>query len=309
MVRAFAAVFPKTCDAACRCRKPVYPGKAVGAAMIRYFVLAVLLAFAAPAAAMPACQTPPGVETLWSRPGTRFVLFGEIHGTAESPKLFGEVVCAALRSGRPVVAALEIPERHQLALDVYLESEGRAAERQMLTRHVFKGAFPDGRASRAMFDLIERLRVLRQQGADLHLWASVPEPNGGLFEQSRYEAAMAARLSAAGQGTDSALVLALMGDLHARINTDAYGANFAYAPAGNLLPRPATLAVDLVGEHGGTAWNCQTRPRNDKPDCGAHDMRFPPGSRQGLTLFAEPQNGFDAALGFDHATASPPVIP
>jgi len=99
--------------------------------------------------------------------GVRFLILGEIHGTKEIPALVADAACAISRT-RPVVVALEIHTRAQADIDAYLASDGgEAARNLLLDGPAWAIRTADGRSSQAMLDLIETLRVLRQEGAPI----------------------------------------------------------------------------------------------------------------------------------------------
>ena len=62
------------------------------------------------------------MEQLWSRPGIRFVVVGEMHGTVETPAIFRDLVCSAFELKRPILAGVELGEQHDV--DVFMRSGG-----------------------------------------------------------------------------------------------------------------------------------------------------------------------------------------
>ena len=147
--------------------------------------------------AVPAEECPPvaGQELLWASPSTRYVVFGELHGTAQLPALFADVVCGASRNGA-VVVGLEYDRPYQPALDAYLASDGGPGAREalMIGMEWPSSGFTDGRTSEAMLALIERLRLLKAAGADLSVVAFRPpfDPSAHAAEgQTAGERAMA----------------------------------------------------------------------------------------------------------------------
>jgi hypothetical protein len=81
---------------------------------------ALSLAVAGYAETLPACASLPGASALWFRPGLRFVLVGEMHGTAETPVIFRDLVCAATSNQRPIVVGIERSTREQPAIDAFM---------------------------------------------------------------------------------------------------------------------------------------------------------------------------------------------
>ena len=168
-------------------------------------------------AAGHSCREVPGAETLWSNPDHRFLVFGEAHGTNEIPELFGDVICQASAS-RPVVVALEWPqEMMQPFLDAYMASNGsEAARKRFLAAEFWGNPTPDGRTSRAMFNLVERMRVLKASRRAISVRAFVPMTDLSRFRQDYQEIGMAWNLAnIANSDPARPLVFVLTGNVHA----------------------------------------------------------------------------------------------
>lgn len=251
----------------------------------------------------PVCAPLPDAALLWAEPETRFVFVGETHGTAETPAAFAELVCEASAT-RPVVVALELPEQLQPALDAWLVSDGsESARNRLIAPGWWDASRADGRSSRAMLDMLDRLRRLKAQGRDLTLRAYQPDqqrPDG--FDQSYYEHEMAGLLIQAAYARPEALVLALGGSLHARKSfSERHGFVFAAGHIGAKHIRSVR-----VGYQGGRTWACF-----GEAPCG--DSNLGPGSTdpalRGVKL--EPTDGgaYDGVLLVGPTTASPPARP
>lgn len=186
---------------------------------------------------------------------SRLVLVGELHGTQQAPAFIGSAACA-LAAQEPLVVGLEMPAVEQSRIDAYLVGDGGSKERSALTIGEFWG-FQDGRASHAMLDLIERLRVLKRDGASLHVLAM----DGSTVDSSKDEA-MAFALRRVMQDDPQTRVLALMGNIHARVLLDAVEDD---PPVGSRLSDLRPLAV-LAGYGEGEAWVCMDGV------CGVHPM-------------------------------------
>lgn len=262
-----------------------------------WVAIGLSLVLAGPSQAAEPCRDVAGAMALWKARETRYVLFGEMHGTAEAPALFGDVVCLA--SGeRPVIVALEMPATEQAALDLFMASDGSSKDLAALLAGAFWSAKShDGRSSEAMLSLIGRLRELKAAGRPLKVLAFVPEYPSG-FHQDYYELDMALALTVAGRASPDALVLVLVGNFHAGRRTD-----FGIMPAALHLPDAETVVLDLVVA-GGEAWNCQ------KDGCGPHRLGGDPETKRGVIMFDASRDGFDGSYGpGTSATASPPARP
>ena len=205
-----------------------------------------------PAAAAPAtdCAAIEGVTRLLAP--ARVLLFGELHGTVESPLFVGEVACHALAAGHAVTVALELPQKDQAQLDAFLHRGGKAADRELLYSRFWRKGYQDGRSSVAMADLVERLRRLRAAGSLEVVLIDRPEAREGRDQ------AMAGKLVEVVAAAPEGMVIALTGNIHNRTVPGARW-NDAYEPMGYLLgqmlPHTDLLSLD-VAHTGGTAWVC-----------------------------------------------------
>ena len=169
---------------------------------LRYLGLALLLAPSFSLANEIACDR----ESLV--PEHRLTLFGELHGTNETPVVVAEHVCQ-LSTKRPVVLVLEIPRSEQAAIDRYLSSDGRRASRKQLIESAFWAAdWQDGRASIAMLDLIDRIRELNAKGAKITVVA-----DDGFSGQDR-DLVMSETVAANMRKSPDAAVVGLFGNYH-----------------------------------------------------------------------------------------------
>jgi len=248
------------------------------------------------------CPEIPGAETAL-RPGA-VVLLGELHGTAEAPRAAGDLVCRALQGGAPALVGLEIPRAEQGRLDAFLASDGGAAARAaLLAGDFWRREDQDGRTSRAMAELLERLRGLRAEGARLTVLA-IDEPAAAAGR----DAAMAAALATAiGDAPPGGVTVVLTGNLHNRL---APGTPWdpEYEPMGLLLARRLSEAeiVSLELAHaGGAAWFCM-----GGGSCAAHSVRGSPAAAEsGIEiLLPEEREGTTGRYRIGPITASPPAI-
>jgi len=243
-------------------------------------------ALAASAEAVHECRPISGVHELWSKPGLRFVLVGEIHGTTEAPAIFRDLVCSTRSLHRPVVVGIERPSDEQEALDAFLASEDHAgAVRTLLSEKGWNTL--DGRSSRAMLLLLEELRELKLK----KLVSEVV-----VFDQSRSgesaaqrENYMASALTAAAARHTRSLVVALTGNLHASKKPMAKFGSYPFMAM--LLPQAETLSL-FISDQGGEAWT-QT-----SDGCGPHKLNSTGGEHRGVFLSAglAPLPGYDGVL-------------
>ena len=243
----------------------------------------------------------PGAETLWSSRKTRWIVVGELHGTAETPAAFGELVClaAVARPKRRIIVAIEHPQSDQAEYDRYLNSAGAPTDRSaLLQTSAWRSEFKDGRTSEAFLALIDTLRLLRQ--ARLIDGVVLFQPSGkALTGPEEREVAMARNLEAASLDSKT-LTLVLVGNVHA-MRSRFVRPTFSYLPAAGHLPAEATITLD-VRSNGGAAWNCI-------PECGPHE-RGPARlqAKRGVLLDPAMKPRFDGLLDLGlQTTASPPA--
>lgn len=255
-------------------------------------MIAALLAFVL---APSPCAPLPGIEALWAKP-SRWIVVGESHGTVEAPAAYADLVCHA-GSLRPVVAAVEQYEDDQPLIDAYIASDGGAAAKAAFLK-ARMWTTRDGRSSQAYLALFETLRLLVRAGKVSRVVAFQPVLTGP-HDSARYEAAMADRIRAASLDAGTRVIV-LVGNVHAMLREVSFGPK-PYLPAAALLPREATLTLNIVS-NGGSAWNCM------QEGCGVHD--FGPArsaSARGIVLGGDmPWSGvFNLGVA---ATASPPAL-
>jgi hypothetical protein len=232
------------------------------------------------------------------------VMLGEIHGTAEIPAVAGELAARWTQGAgkQPVLLGLEAASTDQARVDRYLASKGAAADRtDLIAGTHWTEPKHDGRDSRAMAALIERMRALRAAGADISI-AMFDAPGAG-----ERDARMAASLRRAIAAHPKSRVLVLTGNVHAMTGKppEMYNDGKRFVP-------PTTMARHLADLHPvsieframqGDAWVCQDT-------CGRH--AFPTSGRSiaGPTLEPhDPGASWDYLAVLPRFTASPPAVP
>lgn len=236
------------------------------------------------------CRNLPGSDALLAS-GKRYILFGETHGTNETPGLFADLICtAAAREG--VVVGLEIPHAEQPAVDAFMASDGGAAAIAKLKTTDHFATDPDGRASQAMLRLVERLRLFRKSGLPIRVVAFVPFVLG-----SQYNRAMAAAWQESLSASPKGRLIALVGSYHA-LRAPARGDH----PAAMFIPaaETATLGPATVGGH---CFDCES------DGCKVHRMDGGAAMARGIVKVAG-HSAYDYRYSPGRPfTASPPVNP
>jgi erythromycin esterase-like protein len=235
--------------------------------------------------------------------GHRLVLLGEIHGTRETPALVGALVDRESAAGDKVILGLEIVAQDQAGVDRYLRSRGHAADRAaLLAGSHWRDPMHDGRDSAAMFDLIEYVRSLREQGRDIEIVFFDP---GNVDDRDR---GMADCLRGAIARARQAKVLVLTGNVHAMTAAPPWemldGGKRIDPPmtAGRLLADLQPFSID-IGAAAGNAWNCTGT-------CGVHPTfaRGAGNAAPSLEFLDPSESAWDAVLLLPRFSASPPAI-
>jgi hypothetical protein len=257
------------------------------------------MALAATLGALSPCDAPAGTSLLLDT-DSRIIVVGELHGTAEVPAAFAEMVCEAAQRG-PVTVGLELPQGMQPEMDAFLAAEDDAAALLALEGTPFRDPrMVDGRTSLAMLAMLNRIRALRAEGLDvtIHLFQpSTARP--AEFVQSWYELDMAKALAVGIYARPESRVLVLVGNLHARKIGIAEIPEVGLPAIAHL---PATEVLSLkVAQQGGEAWNCG-------PECGANSIRSTyDASARGVILEPDDEGAYDGLLAVGPTTASPPM--
>lgn len=252
-----------------------------------------------------ACRAVAGIETLFA-PGAGLLL-GEMHGTEQSPAFLANAACLALRAGLPVTVALEIPREETSRVDAFLSSPGGEKDREALLAGPFwRADYQDGRRSRAMFALLERLRQFHESGQPVRaeLLDREERPSSSL-ERDRW---LAEALGAAFDKTPEGFVIGLLGNVHTRIRPGVPW-NPDYETAGSVLlqqkPGLHVTALD-VSFRGGEAWTCTTA---EASSCQSRAIPGrPEDPAEGIEIYPEIANGHHGVYRVGDLRASPPMV-
>lgn len=288
----------------------------------------ILAALAGLAASV--CTLPSGwSEAVASRP--RFVVFGETHGTDQSPALVGRAACALAQRGERLLVAVEFSsiQNHGLQAAWRLPHR-RFAERLVAAMPEWRGR-EDGVASRAMLAMLVNLHALKARGARIDVvafsGANGPEQEArfrNLPGQGPHEAAQAENIRNAADAAPHDRVLVLVGSVHAHKQPVTFRGTSFEPMAMRLAPASQIVSLVMV-DGGGTMWNCLAKPgltlRPGVPigpedmDCGIHSAQADAvvDSPAAVALGTPPQGradpAFDGYYWVGAISGSPPAVP
>ncbi len=226
------------------------------------------------------------------QPGS-ITIFGELHGTQEAPTLVGNLACRAASSGLPVRVGLEIPSNMQPNLGAFLSSDGNQHDVEQLTQGIF-WTYGDGRSSKAMLALIDRVRLLKQAGKNINVF---------LFDIATMDIAsrdkhMAKNILSAIERDPNAVFLILTGNLHARTKPHRWMSWYIVQAHTHLV------SLNMANARG-SAWTC-TRDGCGPMRMGGRDR----GQQPFIERFDQPDdNGYNGLFYVGAVTASPPAKP
>lgn len=236
--------------------------------------------------------------------GRRLVILGEMHGTAETPAIAGELAArwATGAHAQPVLLGLEATSVDQARVDRYLASRGTPADRaDLLAGEHWTEPMHDGRDSVAMAGLIERMRALRAAGGDISI-ALFDTPGKG-----ERDARMATSLRNAIAAHRGARVLVLTGNVHAMT-----GKPPQMFSEGKPYKLPTTTARHLADLHPvsidvramqGDLWICQETCGRKTLPSGGRTITAPSIERY------DPGQAWDYLVKLPRFTASLPAVP
>ncbi len=189
----------------------------------------------------------------------RLIVLGEPHGTREIPALVARLV-AHYSQQQPVTLALEMWHTEQAALDAYLASAGSKADWQALASTPFwqvSNDQHDGRRSVQMRQLVEALRVLRDNGGDVRVLAyDVSREQADTHDHHWRDRQMATNLRTAWVQQRERRMLVLTGNVHAmRVRPSWAPAELQAAPMTSQLLELSPYVVNLTGASG-HYWAC-----------------------------------------------------
>lgn len=180
------------------------------------------------------------------------ILFGEVHGTREAPRLALELVRLELHAGRGAWLGIELPVTEQAELDRFRATEDVGILRAM---PFFRRPpqLQDGRSSTAMAEMLMAV----QQLPDIPVYCL--EPVGVTSEQER-DTGMAREIARHMMERPGEVAVTLTGNVHASqkpgLPWDPSFRPMGYELTHGGLPPARVLSVDLAYEQG-TAWNIQ----------------------------------------------------
>jgi len=290
------------------------------------WLLALLLAAAAlPATAEARCALPKG----WQQIGAdriRYVIFGELHGSAQSPAMVGQTACALSSKRDRLLVALELGDNAGLQRAWALPHAEFAQQLPVIMTEWKTRA--DGVTSQAVFDMIVQLHALKDEGRliDLVGFNGAPDADqqrrfADLKGPAVHEAVQADNIRRAAETNRYRHVLVLVGNVHARKRM-VTSRGVSYEPMAMRLAPPEQILSLKMEFAGGSVSACLLKgdPKpgasvaNDDLDCSPHAFTGSAdwkGEPRVVLLSQAPSSvkrdgNYDGAYFLGAITASPP---
>lgn len=213
------------------------------------------------------CDPLPGWEDIANSARGNYLIFGELHGSAEPPSALYNYVCALSQSDDlPVLVAIEFDSATDDSFQTAWDAEPEEFRDVMLANVDSWGRRDDGVASVAMFQMLQNLHRLKSAGHEIDLVAfngAKDEEQASRFSdlpgQEPHEASQAENISVAAAAKTYAHVVILVGNLHARKEPQDWD-GVSWQPMAMKLAEPEKVISLVQRDSGGEAWNCQLSP-------------------------------------------------
>ncbi|WP_163993913.1 ChaN family lipoprotein [Pyxidicoccus caerfyrddinensis] len=238
------------------------------------------------------------------------MLIGEQLGSREAPMVVGDVVCQAAGEGLSVTLGLSIPHEEQAHIDRYLASAGTPVDQDaLLEGHFWRRPYQDGRSSRAVFDLIDRVRAMRELGMSVSLVAYDTDE----VRASERDAVLADVWLKRHAARPEEVLVVLAGNAHVRTVTGVPW-DRDFTPMAHHLQSLQSLRILELGYARGKRWGCglDNRSRLDCRIVGAEPeprVADHPGLSPYVRFYPSPtEEGYQGLLFVGPLSASLPAL-
>lgn len=108
------------------------------------------------------CADIRNIDTILKPNTPQILVFGEVHGSQETPDFMKNVVCHAINTGRPTVFVIEFSPSNFAPVEQFLYSDAPNAREDLLRHSYWMSGNQDGKRSIAMFNMIEDTKLYAQ---------------------------------------------------------------------------------------------------------------------------------------------------
>jgi hypothetical protein len=184
---------------------------------------------------------------------SRLVIFGEIHGSTETPKFMEALACHLTKLSRSVIVAIELPSDLQPAIN---RANGSIQiDKSIAAADSFWAAGPaDGRSSAAMWNLVSSLHAMKAVGNSLDFVFFDKSYTVEMKQKEREEFLAKTIRNIEKSAPAGTRIVVLTGNLHSRKSRGTPW-NRDFEPMAYLLRDLQPLTLDLSHD-GGSTWSC-----------------------------------------------------
>lgn len=213
------------------------------------------------------CKPLQGWEAVRDKSENGFLIFGELHGTEQSPSAFAEYVCAISKpnedeTGDSVLIAVEFNSNDDALFRKTWEASEKNFVKEMTDSISDWKWRQDGVASQAMLSALKRLHMLKSRGHNIDITAFNGTKNDEQREKFKHlkgsgphEAAQAENIRNAAQKDHYDHVVILVGNLHAEKNSADFGLGEYSLMAMKLAETEKVISLQQLYLDG-SSWSC-----------------------------------------------------
>ena len=183
----------------------------------------------------------------------KVILFGEIHGTDESPKFLYDFICQIKKDVSNINVMLEIPSNYQSGINDFLSSSfDTESLYKFLKTKFWQRKIQDGRSSAAMLNLLVQLKKLNIDKGGINIYAVSPSKQQLSRGITKTEAMSKNIIQHAYETSEKSISLVLVGKAHVLDSKKRISKTIP-----DFLTEKGIDTLALIMKHdGGTSWNC-----------------------------------------------------
>lgn len=280
--------------------------------LIGYICIAFTLSACSKNINNPCLSVP--VKKINFTPKEQIVLFGEIHGTNESPETFLTLSCKQLiQTDKNLIISLEIHSDLNDRLTIYFNTNGSNDAKMSLLEHSFwtrktqsdlalltPNVNQDGRSSLAMLNMLDDFRKVKLHYPErirFELIDGEIDRFKNIYTSNNRNNVMAENLRLLAKENPNKLIYTLIGNFHNQKNT--YENLSHLAPTAKHIGLPYH-SVNLMPT-GGTSWTCSGA-------CGiSQNMELSTKDIEASILWQKKHGIYDDVIPIGNTTASRPA--
>jgi hypothetical protein len=221
--------------------------------MFKVFVIIMVLISTGASAVtkLPCNDIPDGISQLFK--SNNILLFGEMHGTKETPERFYDVVCNASQTGLKIKIGLEMPFSMTDELEKFSNFK---SIKKLLKTEFWSSKQQSGRTSISMLTLLNSVNNLGLNNDNVSTF---------FFDHSTVKREQLMAQNIIEKIERDALMIILTGNIHSRITHGRPWDKLAKNMGALIKEKHSTTTSIFMSYSGGNGWVCM-------PECGVHEF-------------------------------------